>query len=57
MLLPDWPVVFDSLKSLRQLSSLRVFMYDLPKAVDDYSCQMIGKAAPSFSDFWLLFSI
>jgi hypothetical protein len=30
-MLPNWPVVLHSLSKLPQLTSLRVFMYDLPK--------------------------
>jgi hypothetical protein len=30
-------------------------MYDLIKTVDDYSCQLIAKVAPSFSDFGFCF--
>jgi hypothetical protein len=54
-MLPNWPVVLQSLSKLRQLSSLGVFMYDLAKTVDDYSCQLIAKIAPSFSDFVFCF--
>ncbi len=54
-MLPNWPVVLHSLLNLRQLSSLRIFMYDLIKTVDDYSCQLISKVAPSFSDFGFCF--
>jgi hypothetical protein len=42
---PNWP----------QLSSLRIFMYDLIKVIDDESCQIIAKAAPMFRDFGFCF--
>ena len=34
-MLLNWPVVFDSLSWLLQLTSLRVFLYDLLKTIDD----------------------
>ncbi|CAF4201985.1 unnamed protein product [Rotaria sp. Silwood2] len=52
---PNWPIVLYSLSKLRQLSSLRVFMYDLPKAVDNGNCEMIANIASSFSDFGFYF--
>ncbi len=53
--LPNWPLVLDSLSSFPQLNSLHVFMYDLPKTIDDRSCQIIARAAPSFNDFAFYF--
>jgi hypothetical protein len=52
---PNWTVVLDSLSTLRELSSLRVFMYDLQKTIDDKNCQMISKIARLFNDFGLCF--
>ena len=54
-MLLNWPVVFDSLSWLLQLTSLRVFLYDLLKTIDDHSCQPIAKAASLFSDFIFCF--
>ena len=54
-MLPNWPVVLHSLSALPQLISLRIFMYDLLKTVDDHSCEMIAKAAPLFRDFSFYF--
>jgi len=54
-MLPNWPVVLHSLSKLPQLTSLRVFMYDLPKIIYDRSCQTIAKVAPLFSDFGFYF--
>lgn len=53
---PKWPMVFYSLSTMRQLTSLRVFMYDMPvSTMDDESCQLIAKAAPMFIDFGFCF--
>lgn len=52
---PNWSVVLHSLSTFSQLSSLRVFIYDLPKPIDDESCQMIAKVVPIFSDFGFYF--
>jgi hypothetical protein len=54
-MLPNWPVVFDSLSKLSELTSLRIFMYDLPKTIDDRNCQTIAKTATLFSDFGFYF--
>jgi hypothetical protein len=54
-MLPNWPVVFDSLSKLSELTSLRIFMYDLPKTIDDRNCQTIAKVARLFSDFGFYF--
>ncbi|CAF1305645.1 unnamed protein product [Rotaria sordida] len=54
-MLPNWPVMFDSLSKLSELTSLRIFMYDLPKTIDDRNCQTIAKAATLFSDFGFYF--
>ena len=52
---PNWPLVLHFLSTLSQLTSLRIFMYDLLKTVDDYSCQMIAKLAPLLCDFSFCF--
>ena len=52
---PNWPVVLDSLSTLLHLSSLRVFMYDLPATVDDKNCETIAKIALLFSEFRFYF--
>ncbi|CAF2767848.1 unnamed protein product [Rotaria sp. Silwood2] len=52
---PNWSVVLHSLSHLPQRSSLRIFMYDLPKTVDDRSCQIIAEIAYLFSDFGFCF--
>jgi hypothetical protein len=53
---PNWPMVLYSLSTLPQLSSLRIFMYDMPVAtIDNESCQLIAKKAPSFTDFGFCF--
>ncbi|CAF4951536.1 unnamed protein product [Rotaria sp. Silwood1] len=54
-MLPNWPVVLDSLSSFPQLNSLHVFMYDLPKPIDDRSCQMIARIAPLLNNFVFCF--
>ena len=54
-MLPNWPVVVDSLSTWPQLTSLRIFMYDFLKTVDDHSCQMIAKLAPLLRDFSFCF--
>ena len=54
-MLPNWPVVSDLLSTWPQLTSLRIFMYDLLKTVDDHSCQMIAKTAILLSDFTFCF--
>ncbi|CAF3363854.1 unnamed protein product [Rotaria sp. Silwood2] len=54
-MLPNWSIVSNSLSNLLELSSVRVFMYDLPEAIDDTSCQMIAKIARLFSDFGFCF--
>jgi len=54
-MLPNWPVVLHSLSTLPQLSSLRIFMYDLSETVDDRSCQMIAEVAHLFTDFGFCF--
>ncbi|CAF4136264.1 unnamed protein product [Rotaria magnacalcarata] len=53
--LPNWPVVLDSLSKFPQLNSLHVFMYDLPKTIDDRSCKVIARIAPLFNDFAFCF--
>ena len=53
--LPNWSVILHSLSTLPQLTSLRIFLYDLLETVDDYSCQMIAKAALLLSDFSFCF--
>lgn len=50
-ILPNWPMVFFSLSTLHQLNSLRIFIYDSPKIVDDECCQMMAKMAPLLKDF------
>jgi len=53
---PNWPMVLYSLSTLPQLSSLRIFMYDMPVAtIDNESCQLIAKKASSFTDFGFCF--
>jgi len=52
---PNWPMILDSLSTLPQRSSLRIFMYDLLKTVDDKSCEMIAKVALLSSDFGFCF--
>jgi hypothetical protein len=52
---PDWPVVLHSLSTFPQLSSLRFFMYDLPKTIDDRSCEIIAERASLFVDFGICF--
>ena len=52
---PNWPVVLNSLSSLPQLTSLRIFLYDLLKTIDDHSCQMIAKGVSLFTDFSICF--
>ena len=54
-MLPNWPVVLHFLSTLPQLTSLRIFMYDLLKTFDDHSCQMIAKAASLFTDLIFCF--
>ncbi|CAF1004755.1 unnamed protein product [Rotaria magnacalcarata] len=54
-MVPNWPVILHSLKKLCQLSSLRVFMYDLPKPADDESCEIIAKGTSLFRDFGFYF--
>jgi hypothetical protein len=54
-MLPNWPVILDSLTTLPRLNSLRLFMYDLPKTVDKESCQMIAKVTSLISDFGFYF--
>ena len=54
-MLPNWPLVLHSLSTMPQLTSLRIFMYDLLKTVDDHSCQMIAKAVSSLTDFSFCF--
>ena len=54
-MLPNWPVVVDSLSTWPQLTSLRIFLYDFLKTVDDHSCQMIAKLAPLLRDFSFCF--
>jgi hypothetical protein len=52
---PNWSVVLHSLSTLLQLSSLRVFMYDLPATTDDKNCETIAKIALLFSEFGFYF--
>jgi hypothetical protein len=52
---PNWSTAMHSLSSLPQLSSIRVFMYDLPKTIDDRSCEIIAERASLFSDFGFCF--
>lgn len=53
---PKWPMVLYSLSTLPRLTSLRVFMYDMPiSTMDDESCQLIAKVAPLFTDFGFCF--
>jgi hypothetical protein len=53
---PKWPMVLYSLSTMQQLTSLRVFMYDmLVSTMDDESCQLIAKVAPLFIDFGFCF--
>lgn len=53
---PNWSMVFNSLSTLSQLNSLRVFMYDFPPAtIDDDNCKLIAKMAPLFIDFGFCF--
>jgi hypothetical protein len=52
---PNWAMILHSLSILPQLSSLRVFIYDLVKTMDDGNCQMIAKIARLFSDFSFCF--
>ena len=54
-MLPNWPVVLDLLSTWPQLTSLRIFMHDLLKTVDDHSCQMMAKTASLLSDFTFCF--
>ena len=54
-MLPNWPVVLHSLSTLPQLTSLRIFIYDLLKTVDQHSCQMIAKLASLLRDFSFCF--
>ncbi|CAF1478851.1 unnamed protein product [Rotaria sordida] len=54
-IIPNWPVILNSLSSLTQLNSLHVFMYDLPKTVDDKNCQIIAEIASQFADFGFYF--
>ena len=53
--LPNWSLVLHSLSTVLPQSSLGVFMYDLPKTLDDRSCPMIAKEAPLFRDFSFCF--
>lgn len=54
-MLPNWSVVLDLFSTMPQLTSLRIFMYDLLKAVDDHSCQIIAKLASLLHDFSFCF--
>jgi hypothetical protein len=54
-MLPNWPVILHILSTLPQLSSLRVSMYDLPKTIDDKSCQLIANATSLLKDFGFYF--
>ena len=54
-MLPNWPVVLHSLSTLPQLKSLRIFLYDLLKTVDDRSCEMIAKIVSLLNDFSFCF--
>ena len=54
-MLPNWSMILHTLSTWPQLSSLRVFMYDMRTTVDDKSCQMIAEAAPLFTDFGFCF--
>ena len=54
-MLPNWPVIVDSLSTWLQLTSLRIFMFDLLKTADQHSCQMIAKLASLLRDFSLCF--
>ncbi|CAF3213322.1 unnamed protein product [Rotaria socialis] len=53
--MPDWSALMYSLSTLRQLSSLNIFMYDLPTTVDIDNCQFIAKAALNVINFALCF--
>jgi len=52
---PDWPIILRSLSTLPQLDSLRIFMYDLPKTIDDRNCEIIAKIAQLLRDFGFCF--
>lgn len=52
---PDWSVILPSLSTLPQLTSLRIFLYDWLKTVDNHSCQLITKAASLYIDFTFCF--
>jgi hypothetical protein len=54
-MLPNWSEVSHLRSTLPQLSSLRISMYDLPKTVDDRSCQIIAKITSLFRDFGFYF--
>ena len=54
-MLPNWKVIFDSLSTLRELNSLRIFTYDLQEIIDDKSCQMIAKIGWLCKDFGFYF--
>jgi hypothetical protein len=54
-MLPNWPVILHFLSTLPELSSLRVFMYDLSKTIDDKNCQIIAKATSLLRDFGFYF--
>ena len=48
-------MVLDSLSTLPWLSSLRIFLYDLPKTIEDENRPVIAKVASLVSDFGLCF--
>ncbi|CAF2944820.1 unnamed protein product [Rotaria sp. Silwood2] len=51
----NWPTIYHSLSTLRQLSSLRIFMYDLLTDIDDKNCEIIAKMASLVIDFGFCF--
>lgn len=54
-MLPNWPVILHVLSTLPELSSLRVFMYDLSKTIDEKNCQIIAKTTSLLRDFGFYF--
>ncbi|CAF3550627.1 unnamed protein product [Rotaria sp. Silwood2] len=54
-MLPNWSVVLDSLSSFPHLNSSHIFVYDVPKTIDDKSCQMIARRASLFNNFAFCF--